>query len=259
MQLCGKKMLGMLPRAVAAPITEAWPFAAIPQGWTAMKLETVDIRQAASAADIVYEALRKAIIEGDLAEGENLRQDQIASMFNTSRIPVREALSRLEQNGLITTQRYKGAVVAGLSIEEIEEIFEFRALIEAEVIRLAVPRLTGKTLDAARRHCQAFDSEANSAMWGEINRNFHYSLYEAARRPYYLQIVRASLDRIDRYLRAQLTLTNGMSRARREHKGILDACVAGDADKAAELTRDHILGAGRALVTFLEETRGRND
>jgi DNA-binding GntR family transcriptional regulator len=252
-------MLGMLPRAVAAPITEAWPFAAIPQGWTAMKLETVDIRQAASAADIVYEALRKAIIEGDLAEGENLRQDQIASMFNTSRIPVREALSRLEQNGLITTQRYKGAVVAGLSIEEIEEIFEFRALIEAEVIRLAVPRLTGKTLDAARRHCQAFDSEANSAMWGEINRNFHYSLYEAARRPYYLQIVRASLDRIDRYLRAQLTLTNGMSRARREHKGILDACVAGDADKAAELTRDHILGAGRALVTFLEETRGRND
>jgi DNA-binding GntR family transcriptional regulator len=252
-------MLGMLPHAVAAPITEAWPFAAIPQGWTAMKLETVDIRQAASAADIVYEALRKAIIEGDLAEGENLRQDQIASMFNTSRIPVREALSRLEQNGLITTQRYKGAVVAGLSIEEIEEIFEFRALIEAEVIRLAVPRLTGKTLDAARRHCQAFDSEANSAMWGEINRNFHYSLYEAARRPYYLQIVRASLDRIDRYLRAQLTLTNGMSRARREHKGILDACIAGDADKAAELTRDHILGAGRALVTFLEETRGRND
>ncbi|MBA8906930.1 MULTISPECIES: GntR family transcriptional regulator [Aminobacter] len=224
-----------------------------------MKLETVDIRQAASAADIVYEALRKAIIEGDLAEGENLRQDQIALMFNTSRIPVREALSRLEQNGLITTQRYKGAVVAGLSIEEIEEIFEFRALIEAEVIRLAVPKLTGKTLDAARRHCQAFDSEANSAMWGEINRNFHYSLYEAARRPYYLQIVRASLDRIDRYLRAQLTLTNGMSRARREHKGILDACIAGDADKAAELTRDHILGAGRALVTFLEETRGRND
>ena len=252
-------MLGMLPHAVAAPITEAWPFAAIPQGWTTMKLETVDIRQAASAADIVYEALRKAIIEGDLAEGENLRQDQIASMFNTSRIPVREALSRLEQNGLITTQRYKGAVVAGLSIEEIEEIFEFRALIEAEVIRLAVPNLTGKVLDAARRHCQAFDSEANSAMWGEINRNFHYSLYEAARRPYYLQIVRASLDRIDRYLRAQLTLTNGMSRARREHKAILDACIAGDADKAAELTRDHILGAGRALVTFLEETRGKND
>ena len=224
-----------------------------------MKLETVDIRQAASAADIVYEALRKAIIEGDLAEGENLRQDQIASMFNTSRIPVREALSRLEQNGLITTQRYKGAVVAGLSIEEIVEIFEFRALVEAEVIRLAVPNMDRKTLDTARRHCEEFGREPNAARWGEINRNFHYSLYEAARRPYYLQIVRASLDRIDRYLRAQLTLTDGMTRAHREHLVILDACVAGDARRAGELTRDHVLGAGRALIAYLEEKRAIED
>lgn len=151
-----------------------------------MKLDAVDVRQAASAADIVYEALRKAIIEGDLAEGENLRQDHIAQMFNTSRIPVREALSRLEQHGLITTERYKGAVVAGLSIEEIEEIFEFRALIEAEVIRLAIPNLDRRTLDLARQHCEEFEREENSDRWGEINRNFHYSLYEAARRPYYL-------------------------------------------------------------------------
>lgn len=224
-----------------------------------MKLETVDIRQAASAADIVYEALRKAIIAGDLAEGENLRQDQIASMFNTSRIPVREALSRLEQNGLITTQRYKGAVVAGLSIAEIVEIFEFRAFVEAEVIRLAVPNMQRETLDMARRHCEEFGREPNSARWGELNRNFHYSLYQAARRPYYLQIVRASLDRIDRYLRAQLTLTDGMNRAHREHQVILDACVRGDAEKAAELTRDHVLGAGRALIAYLEEKRAGND
>lgn len=220
-----------------------------------MKLEAVDIRQAASAADIVYEALRKAIIEGDLAEGENLRQDQIAHMFNTSRIPVREALSRLEQNGLITTQRYKGAVVAGLSIEEIEEIFEFRALLEAEIIRLALPNMDRKTLELARRHCEEFGKETNSAKWGEINRNFHYSLYEAARRPYHLQIVRVSLDRIDRYLRAQLTLTDGMTRAHREHQAILDACVEGDAARASQLTREHILGASRALIAFLEETR----
>ena len=171
-------------------------------GFDVMKFAAVDVRQAASAADIVYEALRKAIIEGDLAEGENLRQDQIAQMFNISRIPVREALSRLEQHGLITTQRYKGAVVAGLSVEEIEEIFEFRALIEAEVIRLAVPNLDRETLEKARRYCNEFDRETDPHRWGEVNRNFHYSLYEASRRPYYLQNVRSSLDRIDRYLRA---------------------------------------------------------
>jgi DNA-binding GntR family transcriptional regulator len=224
-------------------------------GLDVMKFAAVDVRQAASAADLVYEALRKAIIEGDIAEGENLRQDQIAQMFNISRIPVREALSRLEQHGLITTQRYKGAVVAGLSIEEIEEIFEFRALIEAEVIRLAVPNLDREILAKARRYCDAFDRETDPHRWGEINRNFHYGLYEASRRPYYLQNVRSSLDRIDRYLRAQLSFTNGVPRAGREHEAILHACEKGDADLASRLTRNHILDAGRSLMTFLREQR----
>ena len=220
-----------------------------------MKLAAVDIRQAASAADIIYEALRRAIIEGDLAEGQNLRQDQIAQMFNTSRIPVREALSRLEQHGLITTQRYKGAVVAGLSIEEIEEIFEFRAMLEAEVIRIAVPNLDRQTLETAQRYCEAFAREPDPARWGEVNRSFHYTLYEAARRPYYLQNVRSSLDRIDRYLRAQLTLTDGVMRANREHEEILAACAEGDTERASQLTRDHVLEAGRSLVAFLRSER----
>ena len=220
-----------------------------------MKFAAVDIRQAASAADLVYEALRRAIIEGDIAEGESLRQEEIAQKFNTSRIPVREALFRLEQHGLITTQRYKGAVVAGLSIEEIEEIFEFRALIEAEAIRLAVPNLDPETLKAARRHCDAFDRQTDPHRWSEINRNFHYTLYEASRRPYYLQNVRSSLDRIDRYLRAQLTFTKGVPRAGREHEAILAACEKRDPALASRLTRDHILNAGRSLTTFLREQR----
>ncbi len=220
-----------------------------------MKFSAVDVRQAASAADIVYESLRKAIIEGDIAEGESLRQEEIARMFNTSRIPVREALSRLEQHGLITARRYRGAVVAGLSIEEIAEIFEFRALIEAEVMRLAVPNLDPETLDRARRYCEAFDRETDPHRWGEINRHFHTTLYEASHRPYHLHNVGLSFDRIDRYLRAQLTFTNGMPRAGREHEAILAACERGDADLAARLTRDHVLDAGQSLVTFLRRQR----
>ena len=107
-----------------------------------MKLNSVDISKTASASSIVFEALRKAIIEGDVKEGEPLRQDEIARLFNTSRIPVREAISRLEEQGLVKTQRYKGAVVSGLSATEAEEIFDFRALIEPEVIRRAVPLRT---------------------------------------------------------------------------------------------------------------------
>ena len=223
-----------------------------------MKLEAIDVRQTASATDLVFEALRKAIIEGELAEGEHLRQDHIAQMFNTSRIPVREALQRLEQDGLVTTQRYRGTVVAALSAVEIEEIFEFRALLESEVIRLAVPALTRKQLDAARTNLEAFAAASDPGGWGEANRKFHYGLYEAADRPYHLQIIRSSLDRVDRYLRAQLTLTDGKKRAHREHLSILDACERGDADEAASLTRAHILAAGRSLLAILEKRRGQS-
>ena len=217
-----------------------------------MRVEATDISQTASARDVIFDALRAAITRGDLAEGEMLRQDRIAQMFNVSRIPVREALARLEQQGLVTTQRYRGAVVASFSIAEIREIFEFRALLESQILRYSVENMSQAALEEAARHCDDFATETDPAKWNALNRLFHYSLYRDAGRPYYLQIVDAALDRIERYLRAQLLLTNGMARARREHAAILAACVARDAHKAAELTHDHIIEASRSLVAFLE-------
>ncbi len=216
-----------------------------------MKVKATDIAQMNSASDVIYDALRVAITRGDLAEGETLRQDRIARMFNVSRIPVREALMRLEEQGLVTTQRYRGAVVSALSIEEIREIFEFRALLEPEILRYSVERLSPDRLEQASRSCHLFATEMDSSRWGDLNRDFHYSLYQDAGRPYYLQVVKTALGRVERYLRAQLVLTDGMARARQEHAAILAACMERDAETAARLTRDHILAAGRSLVDIL--------
>lgn len=220
-----------------------------------MKLQAVDIGQMASASDVIFAALREAIARGDLADGETLRQDHIARMFNVSRIPVREALTRLEEQGLVTTQRYRGAVVASLSLDEIREIFDFRALLEPEVLRLSVKRMTAESLRRAEEHCRAFEQESDPAKWNDHNRDFHRSLYADAGRPYHLQVIAAALDRTDRYLRAQLALTDGHERARREHRAILEACVARDAEGAALLTRNHILDASRSLVDVLIASR----
>ena len=220
-----------------------------------MKVRATDIARMASASDVIFDALREAIAKGDLTEGQVLRQDHIARMFNVSRIPVREALTRLEEQGLVSTQRYRGAVVTTLSADEIREIFEFRALLEPEVLRYSVARMSDETLENAKRFAKAFATGTDSSQWGELNRRFHYSLYEAAGRPYYLQTIEAALYRVDRYLRAQLVLTDGMARARREHEGILQACIERDSERAAQLTRDHILGASVSLITFLERTR----
>ena len=216
-----------------------------------MKLKSVDIAQTASAATLVFEALRTAIIEGELQDGEPLRQDEIARLFNTSRIPVREAISRLEEQGLVKSQRYKGAVVAGLSIEEATEIFEFRALVEGEVIRRAVPQMSAELLAEARTYCEEFAASPDPMQWGGLNRKFHWALYSACALPYHLGVVDNAIDRVDRYLRAQLVMTDGMEKANREHLAILDACEAGDADLACALTRAHIDDAKISLRAHL--------
>lgn len=217
-----------------------------------MKFQAVDIGKTASAASIVFDALRKAIIEGGLKDGDPLRQDEIARMFNTSRIPVREALTRLEQQGLVTTTRYKGAVVTGLSFAQAGEIFDFRSLVEGEIIFRAVPRMTQDHLTAARQLCDRFDSAHEPLAWGDLNRRFHATLYAASDLPYHLSVVDTAMDQIDRYLRAHLLLGKGMRRDNSEHLDILTACERGDAEVARRLTVAHIQGARASLAEHLK-------
>lgn len=220
-----------------------------------LNLKTVDLAATSSSADIIFDALREAIVEGDLKDGDLLRQDQIATMFNVSRVPVREALTRLEEQGLITNQRYKGAVVTSLSLDEISELFEFRALLEGEVIRQAVDMITDDTLAEAQDYADQFARVTDSNLWGSLNRQFHYTLYKDCKRPYHLQIISNALNNVSRYLRAQLVLTSGIERARREHAGILEAAINRDSEAASALTRAHILGASKSLINFLEKER----
>lgn len=220
-----------------------------------LNLKAVNLGATSSSADVIFDALREAITEGELKDGDLLRQDQIATMFNVSRIPVREALTRLEEQGLVTNQRYKGSVVTSLSLDEISELFEFRALLEGEVIRQAVERITDETLAEATTYADQFARETDNSLWGNLNRQFHYTLYKDCQRPYHLQIISNALANVSRYLRAQLVLTSGIERARREHAGILDAAIRRDSEAASALTRAHILGASKSLIEFLEKER----
>ncbi|WP_293575528.1 GntR family transcriptional regulator [Phaeobacter sp.] len=220
-----------------------------------MKLQPVEIPKDTPAATVVFDALRRAIIEGDLKEGTPLRQDDLARTFNTSRIPVREAISRLEEQGLVKTQRYKGAVVSSLSEQEAREIFDLRALLEPEVIRRAVPRISDTALAQAKDCLIAFSQSSDPMTWGDLNRDFHATLYQEAGLQYHMDVIENAMDRVDSYLRAQLVLSNGSERANEEHIAIWNACAAGDADLAASLTRAHILDACDALMLTLNKMR----
>src|SRR5215207_9271929 len=210
--------------------------------------------QRQTIASMTIEALRERILRGDYPEGEPLRQDALADELGVSRIPVREALRQLEAEGLVTFNPHRGAIVSRLSLGEIDEVFELRSTIEADLVRRALPHLTTFQLDQADevldRYAHALQT-GDVSKWGELNWQFHSTLYAPAERPLTMGIVQRLHQQSDRYLRMQLALTHGETRANDEHRAIAAAARAGDSKRACALVRDHIAGAGRSLLVFL--------
>lgn len=205
------------------------------------------------------EALRDRILRGRFPEGEPLRQDAIAEELGVSRIPVREALRQLEAEGLVTFTPHRGAVVSTLSLAAITELFEMRAEIESDLVRRAIPLMTAEDDLRAKEILAAYElalREHEVSVWGELNWQFHSALYAPSDRQFTLSMVKKLHQHSDRYLRMQLALTHGEARAKQEHRAIAAAVKKRDACKASQLMREHILGAGRALVSFLEAQRG---
>lgn len=212
------------------------------------KTSLPDLGSAPTSSDVIAKHIRSAIIDGTIKEGEPIRQDEIGSLFNVSKIPVREALKRLEAEGLVEFRRNRGVFVTQLSEPEIEEIFEVRAILEAAAIRQSVPKMTAATFERAFQHYQEFLQNRDTANWSALNWKFHSSLYEDAGKAFLMQQIRAVHDRIERYLRVQLTLADGKQKSDDEHLAILHACKVADAARAATLTYDHIMGACASLL-----------
>jgi DNA-binding GntR family transcriptional regulator len=214
--------------------------------------------QRQTVASMTLGAIRDGILHGHYAEGEPLRQDALADELGVSRIPIREALRQLETEGLVTFNPHRGAIVSSLSLGEIEEVFELRATIEPDLLRRAMPHLTTHQLDQADavldRYAVALRT-GDVSQWGELNWQFHASLYAPAARPITMSIVQRLHQQSDRYLRMQLALTHGETRANEEHRAIAAAARAHDTKRACQLVRDHIAGAGRSLLAFLRERR----
>jgi len=211
-----------------------------------------------TVASMTLDALRDGILHGNYAEGEPLRQDALADELGVSRIPIREALRQLEAEGLVTFAPHRGAIVSRLSLGEIDEVFELRSTIEPDLLRRAMPRLTTYQLDQADdvldRYAVALRS-GDVSMWGELNWQFHSTLYGPADRVVTMGIVQRLHQQSDRYLRMQLALTHGETRANDEHRAIASAARAGDVKRACALMREHIAGAGRSLLVFLGKRR----
>jgi DNA-binding GntR family transcriptional regulator len=214
-------------------------------------------RQSLSAA--VIERLREKILSGELREGEQLRQDAIATEFQISRIPVREALSHLAAEGLITIVANRGAVVSALSPDEIMQMFETRAVLECYMLRHAIPNMKPEDFQIAEdilvQYEESLEKDSEVKSWGQWNWDFHSALYAPANRPVMLSFLKTLNVNCDRYTRLHLVFTRDLHRAGQAHRELLDASKTKNPEIAARELWKHITEAGEYLKEFIKRHR----
>ncbi len=196
-----------------------------------------------SKTDLVAALIRELIITGELAPGEQLRQRDLAQRFAVSQTPVREAMRRLESEGLLTCDTHRGFTVAAPGDGRIEENFQIRAALESLGASLAARKIDAGGLARLRDlNDKMRELPDDDPGYADLNREFHFTVYSYAHSPLLMSLMRllwASLHGGPRVRRTH-------AESARQHDEILAALRAGDPAAASARTYQHIMGTERA-------------
>ena len=211
-------------------------------------------RRPPTAQEAVLAELRRAIVSGELAPGEQVLQDALAERFGVSRVPLREALKILEGEGQVTYRPHRGYFVATLDLDDLREVYRIRDLLETEAVTKAVEQITPeelKEVEVALHEVERAAKTADLGVMATANRTFHFLLIEAAHMPRLSRLVRILWDATDAYRSFYYSEGGHRETVLKEHRAVLAAVKAGDADKAVSVLRSHRERAVEALARAL--------
>ena len=205
-------------------------------------------------SDRIRNALTDAISSGELAPGTMLDEQQLADRYGASRTPVREALRQLATSGMVEVRPRRGVIVRHVTAEEVMDMFEAMAEIEAVCVRLATYRITPlersrllRIHEASEAAVAAGDVDAYDA----LNREFHEAIYRAAHNDFLADQAIAVRTRLNAFRRMQLRQDRRLVTSRAEHDAVMRAIAEGDGDEAARRMRAHMLNAASALDSYI--------
>jgi len=203
--------------------------------------------------DVVYGYLQKQILAGDMAPSSAINQEQLALELGVSTTPLREALRRLESEGLVRTLPHREVEVTALDPVAMIDMYDVRVVLDAYATGLAAERHNDDEAQLIR--------EATDRLQGTtgddpllVNRTFHASIYGASHNAVLVNILDTLWDRSDRYRRSLLPLITDDAGTRDEHLAISEAVLSRDADRASALMKAHVLKA-RAMIQRLLTTK----
>ncbi len=215
-----------------------------------------------SLPEVITNDLRERILSGEMIEGETIRQEALAEDYDVSRMPIREALKRLDAEGLVQLTNNRGASVTTHSLSEIGEIFDLRILLEVDLFRRSIPQMTEsdfatceQLLDDMEKSYEAYDV----GRWGSLNYEYHKALYAAADRGITNEILQRVNLQSDRYVRMHLSVMEQREPAKKDHRQLLSLAQEGQVDAACELLTNHIQRTKDQLLAMVVATRQTED
>jgi DNA-binding GntR family transcriptional regulator len=202
-----------------------------------------------TAGQTATSAIREWILAGDLEPGAKLSQHRLATRLGMSRIPVRDALRSLAAEGLVTVSANTTAVVAELSMTDLQELYEIRISLEPRLARLALPNLTDLDFALMEDLLATMRTTSDADRWLPLNNRFHEVMYTAADRERSLDIIRVIRRQTDRYTAVYIELNHDLVDT--EHRMILDAARHGNPRRIEALVTAHISSSYEQMLRFL--------
>jgi len=217
------------------------------------QLATSVLQQRRSTPGLIADAIRLAIVRGQLAPGQTLGQEELAKQFGLSRAPIREALRQLEAEGLIVSYPHRGSAVAVLTADDVEEVFLIRLSVESMALRLSVPKMTDADFRRAEAVLGQTDLDRNPTHMGELNWGFHESLYLPCGLPRLLGMIKGLNTNTLRYQHIAFIALQLKEQSQRQHREILDACRARDVESAVGMLERHLSESSKCIVSYVRQ------
>ena len=219
-----------------------------------------DIIQRVSVVDTVTDRLRRALLAGDIKPGERIKVAELEKSFGVSHIPIREALRRLEAEGLIVALPQRAAVAAGVDLDDLSGLYDLRRIIECAVIERAVPSMTDEQVERVRAALDELESvvaDHDAPRFWELHSDFHRALLEPGSTAWIQRVLDQLWLASQRYVR--LFVSKTVEDAMRDHRELLAFSEARDGAAAADLLRHHLdrteLAVREAFVDVLSTDR----
>ena len=205
--------------------------------------------------DVVFQTLRNAILKGELKPGERLMEIQLAQKLGVSRTPVREALRKLELEGLVIMIPRRGAIVADITIQDLNDVLEVRLGLEELAVRFACERITDEEIKALGLAVKEFEKKMSNnelSAQAEADVKFHEIIYGATHNQRLVQIINNIREQMYRYRIEYLKDVESRKTLVKEHYEICDALKRRDAESAVEKMCIHIRNQQEAILRSLE-------